>query len=95
MQGLLKAYLHEHNFMTDDQSTHKNPVIQQKHLHKAIVDVLEGVNEGMITGFARFDLAICFDSIDHDILMVTLQSMVSKTMYFHGLSLTFPVGHIL
>ncbi len=39
-------------------------------LHKVIIDILEGINDALLTSIALFDLAKCFDTIDHDILIL-------------------------
>ncbi len=50
---------------------HIDQTIQPKH-PCTIIDILERINEGLLTGITLFDLTKCFDTIDHvhDILML-------------------------
>ncbi len=38
-----------------------------------MLDLLEGANDGLYSGICVFDLAKCFDTIDHDILLIKLE----------------------
>ena len=44
----------------------------QTSLHRVIDDWLENVNESQITGICMLDIAKCFDTIDHDLLLKKL-----------------------
>ena len=79
MQEQFKTYLYEHNFITDDQSAYRSNHSTETSLHKVIIDVLEGINDGLLTGITLFDLAKCFDTIDHDILMLKLEKYGVKS----------------
>ncbi len=68
MQEQLETYLYEHKFVTDDQSAYRPNQSTDTSIHKVMIDVLEEVNEGLVTGITLFDLARCFDDTDHDIL---------------------------
>ncbi len=94
MEEQLKSYLYEHNFISDDPSAYRPNHSTETFLHKVIIDMLERVNEGLISGIMLFDLAKLFDTIDHDILMTKLQKYgIKELMIFYGLNLIYPIVH--
>ncbi len=40
------------------------------YLHKVMLDVLDGANDGLYSAMCFYDLSKCFDTIDHDILLL-------------------------
>ena len=68
----LVAYLDEQSFITPDQFAYLKGHSTQTSLHRVIDDWLENVNESQITGICMLDIAKCFDTIDHDLLLKKL-----------------------
>ncbi len=68
----LKEYLLLHNFITHDQSAYLKKHSTETAMHKVILDLLDNVNEGMLTGVCFLDLQKCFDTIDHTRLLFRL-----------------------
>ena len=68
----LVEYLDEHSFITPDQFAYLKGHSTQTCLHRVLDDWLENVNEGQITVMCMLDIAKCFDSIDHDLLLKKL-----------------------
>ena len=66
------AYLDEHSFITPDQFAYSKGHSTQTSLRRVIDDWLENVNESQITGICMLDIAKCFDTIDHDLLLKKL-----------------------
>ncbi len=57
-----KTHLHKHNFITDDESAYRPNHSVETSLHKVTIDVLERVNEGLITAIMLFDLPKCINT---------------------------------
>lgn len=72
VQSQLKQYLTQHNFITPDQAAYRPLHSTETSLHKVIMDLLDGVNDGLVGGMCFFDLQKCFDTIDHEILLTKL-----------------------
>ena len=72
IRSQLVAYLDEHSFITPDQFAYLKGHSTQTSLHRVIDDWLENVNESQITGICMLDIAKCFDTIDHDLLLKKL-----------------------
>ncbi len=69
----LKDYLFEHHFITNDQSAYRFGHSTVTALHRVVIDLLNGANEGLVSGVCFFDIAKCFDTIDHGILLTKLE----------------------
>ena len=78
----LVDYLDEHSFITPDQFAYLKGHSTQTCLHRVIDDWLENVNEGQITGMCMLDIAKCFDTIDHDLLLKKLSLYGIKNVEF-------------
>ena len=72
IRSQLVAYLDEHSFITPDQFAYLKGHSTQRSLHRVIDDWLENMNESQITGICMLDIAKCFDTIDHDLLLKKL-----------------------
>ena len=68
----LREYLQSHSFITHSQSAFMKLHSTQTSLHNVIEYVLDNINENEINGICMFDLAKCFDAIDHKILFKKL-----------------------
>ena len=68
----LREYLQSHSFITHSQSAFMKLHSTQTSLHNRIEYVLDNINENEINGICRFDLAECFDTIDHKLLLKKL-----------------------
>ena len=64
----LRKYLQSHSFITHSQSAFMKLHSTQTSLHNVFEYVLDIINENEINGICMFDLAKCFDSIDHKLL---------------------------
>ena len=73
VQRQLIHYLYSHKFITIDQFAYLSKHSTQTCLHRLIDDVLENVNEKEITALCFLDIKKCFDTINHEILLVKLQ----------------------
>ncbi len=69
----LKEYLFEHEFITD-QSAYRSGHSTETALHRVTLDRLDGANGGLYSGMCFFDLVKCFETIDHDILLLKLKN---------------------
>ena len=67
--GQLLSYLEQHDFISVDQSAFIKHHSTQTLLLKVVDNWLENIENGLITGICYFDVAKCFDSISHDILL--------------------------
>ena len=61
----LREYLQSHSFITHSQSALMKLHSTQTSLHNVIEYVLDNITENEINGICMFDLAKCFDTIDH------------------------------
>ncbi len=68
----LKEYLLLHDFITHDQSAYLKNHSTETAMHKVIRDLLDNVNEGILTGVCFFDLQTFFDTVDHTRLLFKL-----------------------
>ncbi len=69
----LKDYLFEHHFISNEQSAYRFGHSTVTALHRVVIDLLNGANEGLVSGVCFFDIAKCFDTIDHGILLTKLE----------------------
>ena len=81
----LVASLDEHYFIAPDQFAYLKGHSTQTSLHRVIDDWLENVNRKQIIGNCMLDIAKCFDTIDHDVLLNKLSSY-GQNVEFGGLS---------
>ena len=68
----LREYLQSHSFITHSQSAFMKLHSTQTSLHNVIEYVLDNINENEINDICMFDLAKCFDIIDHKLLIKKL-----------------------
>ena len=68
----LREYLQSHSFITHSQSAFMKLYSTQTSLHNVIKYVLDNINEKEINGICMFDLAKCFDTIYHKLLLKKL-----------------------
>jgi hypothetical protein len=73
VQKQLMQYLMSHKFITIDQFAYLSKHSTQTCLHRLVDDILENTNEKEITGLCFLDIKKCFDTINHDILLLKLQ----------------------
>ena len=69
----LVNYLEIHHFISPDQSAYLKHHSTQSCLHRVIEDWLEGVNDNLITGACLLDISKCFDTINHELLLMKLR----------------------
>ena len=67
-----REYLLAHAFITQSQSAFMKHHSTQTSLHHVINSFLDNINHGELTGVCLFHLAKCFDTIDHELLLVKL-----------------------
>ena len=60
-----REYLLAHAFITQSQSAFMKHHSTQTSLHHVIDSFLDNINHGELTGVCLFDIAKCFDTIDH------------------------------
>ena len=65
-------YLETHQFISPDQSAFLKHHSTVTALHKVTDNLLNNIDEGLITCVCFFDIAKCFDSLDHSILLSKL-----------------------
>lgn len=75
----LSSYLTEHELISCSQSAFRKGHSTATASHKLVDDILENMNEGLITGACFFDLSKCFDTIDHSILLQKLHKYGIRT----------------
>ncbi len=71
----LKVYMFEHEFITGDHLpfwTFNWNCTPASHDRDRDHDPLDGANDSLMSGMSYLDLK-CFDSIDHDILLLKLE----------------------
>ena len=68
----LREYLQSHSFITHSQSAFMKLHSTQTSLHNVIEYVLDNINENEINDICMFDLAKCFDTVDHKLLFLKL-----------------------
>ena len=73
VQSQLISYLQEHSLITCAQSAFLKGNSTQTSLHKMFDDLLSNINDGCMNGVCFFDLAKCFDTIDHELLVKKLE----------------------
>ncbi len=73
VQIQLKEYLMKHNFISHVQSAYLKNHSTQSSLHNIVSDILDGINTNSVNMLCFLDLAKCFDTIDHDILLCKLE----------------------
>jgi hypothetical protein len=79
VQSQLLNYLVEHNFISNHQSAFIKYHSTQTLLHKVVDNWLENIDNGLITGVCFFDVAKCFDSISHELLLFKLEKYGVKS----------------
>ncbi len=57
----LKKYLFEHEIITGDQFAYRSGHSTETALHGAMLDHLDGANDGLHSGMCYFDLAKCVE----------------------------------
>ena len=67
-----REYLLAHAFITRSQSAFMKHHSTQTSLHHVIDSFLDDINHGEFTGACLFDLAKCFDTIEHELLLYKL-----------------------
>ncbi len=60
----------DHEFITGDQSAYRSGHSTETALHRVMMDLLGGANDGIMSVMCFQDLAKCPDTIDHDILLL-------------------------
>ena len=65
----LREYLQSHSFITHSQSAFMKLNSTQTSLHNVVEYVFDNINENEINGICMFDLAKCFDTIDHKLFL--------------------------
>ena len=73
IQCQLMSYLEYFKLITFNQSAFMKGHSTQTAVHNMFDDVLDSVNDGLISGACFFDLAKCFDTIDHSLLLKKLR----------------------
>ena len=69
----LLTYLEIHNFVSVEQSAYLRNQSTQTLLHKVTDTWLENIDDGCITGVCYFDVARCFDSLSHEVLLFKIR----------------------
>ena len=67
-----REYLLAHAFITQSQSAFMKHHSTQTSLHHVIDSFFDNINHGELTGVCLFDLAKCFDTIEHELLLYKL-----------------------
>ena len=67
-----REYLLAHAFITQSQLAFMKHHSTQTSLHHVIDSFFDNINHGELTGVCLFDLAKCFDTIDHELLLYKL-----------------------
>ena len=83
----MREYLQSHSFITHSQSAFMKLHSTQTSLHNVIEYVLDNINENEINGICMFDLAKCFDTIDHKLLLKKLANMALVALNYNGLQI--------
>ena len=65
--------MNQHAFLTVDQSAYLHNHSTQTLLHQINDNWLQNIDDGLITGVCFYDIAKCFDSLSHDVLLFKLQ----------------------
>ena len=73
VQSQLLHYLNQHDLISVDQSAFIKHHSTQTLLHKVTDNWYENIENGLITGVCYFDVAKCFDSISHEVLLFKLE----------------------
>jgi hypothetical protein len=73
VQYQLMYYLEDHCFITCDQSAFLKNNSTVTAVHKAVDNWLNNIDDGLITVVCFFDIAKCFDSISHSVLLFKLE----------------------
>ena len=68
----LMEYLNLHSFITPMQSAFITKHSTQTALHKVTDDLLESIDENLVSALCFFDIRKCFDCIPHDGLLFKL-----------------------
>ena len=69
---MFREYLQAHAFITQSQSAFMKHHSTQTSLHHVMDSIFDNINHGELTGVSLFDLAKCFDTIDHELLLYKL-----------------------
>lgn len=73
IQCQLVKYLVNHDFITLDQSAYREFHSTSTCLHNTIDEWLQNMDDKLYTGICFLDISKCFDTIDHNILLMKLQ----------------------
>jgi exonuclease III len=87
VQRQLVDYLYKHNFISIDQFAYLKNHSTHFCLHRLLDDILENVNDKEITGMCFLDIRKCFDTIDHEILLLKMSKygiLDSELNWFHS-----------
>ena len=68
----LISYLSKHSFISNDQSAYLKHHSTVASLHNVVDDFLQNIDDGLFTAVCFLDIAKCFPSIDHKILLYKL-----------------------
>ena len=85
IQIQLKEYLAQHNFISHIQSAYLKNHSTQSSLHNIVSDIFDGINTNSVNMLCFLDLAKCFDTIDHDILLCKLEKYDIQGKKFYWL----------
>ena len=69
----LLSYMNKHEFISVHQSAYLHNHSTQTLLHHVCDSWLQNIDDGLITGVCFFDVAKCFDSISHEVLLFKLE----------------------
>ena len=73
VQCQLLSYLEQHSFISIQQSAYIRHHSTQTLLHKVVDNWLESIDNELISGVCFFDVAKCYDSISHEVLLFKLE----------------------
>ena len=89
----LLSYMNQHAFLTVDQSAYLHNHSTQTLLHQINDNWLQNIDDGLITGVCFYDIAKCFDSLSHDVLLFKLQKYGIKCNELQWFTSYFIIVH--